>query len=317
MYGKKSLTIFTCLILWIIFSVTSSIYSKEFLTKVQIPWTFCFFQSGIGTICSYFVVLFFSSFQCFNLMQQKKEGLPAIGIKNFFKFEDGEIMQRQLILLSLLFSFSHVIGTVLTNISTVLVSPSFTQTIKAGEPLIAVIASKFILNDKLTSVTYISLFIIVFGIGVACGTELLFDINGFFTAFLSNVCFVLRAAYVKKTLDLGIGNHEIFFITSLLSTILCLIPSIMEIYFSISFSYFLSSLLQNFSSLIKGIASHFLYNLFSFILLGMMSPLSHSVSGSVKRLFIIYSTILYFRNPVTLLNALASAVAVGGILLYR
>jgi len=172
------------------------------------------------------------------------------------------------------------------------------------------------LNEKLTPMTYISLVVIVIGITVACTTELQFDFNGFLSAFLSNVAFVLRGVYVKKALDTNLDHHELFFITSLYSVILCFIPSFIEIYYGTGFVLFFSGLRDEFIVMSKATISHYLYNVFSYVLLGMMSPLSHSVSGSVKRLFIIYTSIIYFKNPVTFLNTMASAVAIGGVLLY-
>lgn len=47
-----------------------------------------------------------------------------------------------------------------------------------------------------------------------------------------------------------------------------------------------------------------------------MAALTYSIGNSLKRLVTIYGSILYFRNPVSLLNALSSLVAVGGVALY-
>ena len=59
-----------------------------------------------------------------------------------------------------------------------------------------------------------------------------------------------------------------------------------------------------------------MYNVFSFLLLKEISPVSHSVWGSFKRLFIIYFAVVYFRNEVTLLNAMGSLIAVVGVIIY-
>lgn len=54
----------------------------------------------------------------------------------------------------------------------------------------------------------------------------------------------------------------------------------------------------------------------SFLLLHEISPVSHSVWGSFKRLFIIYYSVWYFGNYYTVWNMLASLVAVIGVILY-
>jgi len=66
----------------------------------------------------------------------------------------------------------------------------------------------------------------------------------------------------------------------------------------------------------KAVISHYMYNILSFFLVVEVDALTYSVGNSVKRLVTIYSSILYFRNPVTILNMIASVLAVGGVFLY-
>jgi len=111
------------LILWILFSITASIYSKEYLSKQKVPWTFCLFLSLIGTVFGFVNVLVFSSFKfltCGGHTVKKFNGDDGTGFSLFSPIG----------YLCIMFSFTHVVGTVLTNISTVLSAPSFTQTIK-------------------------------------------------------------------------------------------------------------------------------------------------------------------------------------------
>lgn len=62
--------------------------------------------------------------------------------------------------------------------------------------------------------------------------------------------------------------------------------------------------------------SHYLYNMFSFLLLKEIGAVSHSVWNGFKRIFIIYFAVLYFKNSVSIWNALASLLAVTGVILY-
>jgi solute carrier family 35 protein E1 len=68
--------------------------------------------------------------------------------------------------------------------------------------------------------------------------------------------------------------------------------------------------------LIQAMLSHCIYNMVSFSLLGQMTALTYSVGNSIKRLIIIYCSILYFGNPVTHLNMLGSLIAVLGVFIY-
>lgn len=68
--------------------------------------------------------------------------------------------------------------------------------------------------------------------------------------------------------------------------------------------------------LIQASVSHYLYNMLSFLLLNEITPVSHSVWGSFKRLFIIYFSVWYFGNAYSIWNTLASLVAVVGVTIY-
>lgn len=73
---------------------------------------------------------------------------------------------------------------------------------------------------------------------------------------------------------------------------------------------------DSFRILLEASISHYLYNMLSFLLLNEISPVSHSVWGSFKRLFIIYFSVWYFGNVYTLWNTIASMVAVVGVTIY-
>lgn len=68
--------------------------------------------------------------------------------------------------------------------------------------------------------------------------------------------------------------------------------------------------------LVYASVSHYLYNMFSFLLLKEIGAVSHSVWNSFKRLVIIYFAVLYFKNPVSIWNSLASILAVVGVIMY-
>lgn len=60
----------------------------------------------------------------------------------------------------------------------------------------------------------------------------------------------------------------------------------------------------------------YLYNEASFLALERLSPVTHSVANTLKRVVIIIATCIVFQTPMTLLGGVGSGVAVGGTLLY-
>jgi solute carrier family 35 protein E1 len=54
----------------------------------------------------------------------------------------------------------------------------------------------------------------------------------------------------------------------------------------------------------------FLYNEASFLALDRLSPVTHSVANTLKRVVIIVASCIVFKTPMTLLGGIGSAVAV-------
>jgi solute carrier family 35, member E1 len=60
----------------------------------------------------------------------------------------------------------------------------------------------------------------------------------------------------------------------------------------------------------------YLYNEVSFRALNKVHPITHAVANTTKRVVIILSSVLMFRNPMTPTGILGSAMAVAGVFLY-
>ncbi len=54
----------------------------------------------------------------------------------------------------------------------------------------------------------------------------------------------------------------------------------------------------------------------SYMILQRVSPVTHSIGNSVKRVVVIASSILVFRNPVTSQNLIGTAIALAGVFAY-
>ena len=73
---------------------------------------------------------------------------------------------------------------------------------------------------------------------------------------------------------------------------------------------------KSLNRLFKAAIAHYGYNMISFLLLHEITPVSHSMWGSFKRLFIICAAVVYFGTPVSVWNMLASLIACIGVSVY-
>ncbi|PWZ28476.1 Phosphoenolpyruvate/phosphate translocator 1, chloroplastic [Zea mays] len=69
------------------------------------------------------------------------------------------------------------------------------------------------------------------------------------------------------------------------------------------------------------VASSFITSLFisrqvSYSLLARVSPVTHSVANSLKRVVVIVTSVLFFRTLISRINALGTGVALAGVFLY-
>jgi solute carrier family 35 protein E1 len=60
----------------------------------------------------------------------------------------------------------------------------------------------------------------------------------------------------------------------------------------------------------------YLYNEASFLALERLSPVTHSVANTLKRVVIIVASCIVFKTPMSLLGGIGSGIAVLGTLLY-
>ncbi|CAH2055376.1 unnamed protein product [Thlaspi arvense] len=68
-------------------------------------------------------------------------------------------------------------------------------------------------------------------------------------------------------------------------------------------------------ALLAGVCLHS-YQQVSYMILEMVSPVTHSVGNCVKRVVVIASSILFFQTPVSPLNSIGTATALAGVYLY-
>ncbi|GAY47375.1 hypothetical protein CUMW_104120 [Citrus unshiu] len=183
----------------------------------------------------------------------------------------------------------HTLGNLFTNMSLGKVAGSFTHTIKATEPFFSVLLSAMFLGEFPTLWVVGSLIPIMGGVALASVTE--------------------------EALD----NITLFSIITVMSFILMIpVTLIME---GVTFTpAYLQSAGLNLKevyvrSLIAAICYH-AYQQVSYMILQRVSPVTHSVGNCVKRVVVIVSSVMFFRTPVSAINAFGTGIALAGVFLY-
>jgi len=216
----------------------------------------------------------------------------------------------------------HMLGNVFTNVSLGKVAVSFTHTIKAMEPFFSVLLSVLFLGETPSVLVLGSLVPIVGGVVLASMTEVSFNWIGFWSAMASNLTNQSRNVLCKKLLsdkEDSFDDINLFSIMTVMAFLLSapLMLSVEGIKFSPSY---LQSAGVNVKELcvkaaLAGTCFHF-YQQVSYSLLARVSPVTHSVTNSLKRMVVIGSSVLFFRTPLSPINALGTGIALAGVSLY-
>ncbi|XP_024180665.1 phosphoenolpyruvate/phosphate translocator 1, chloroplastic isoform X2 [Rosa chinensis] len=220
---------------------------------------------------------------------------------------------------------THTMGNLLTNISIGKVAVSFTHTIKSMEPFFTVLFSALLLAERPTIWVVSSLVPIVGGVALASFTEASFNWIGFGSAMASNITNQSRNVLSKKLMvkkEESLDNINLFSVITIISFILLLPSTILLEGVKFSPSYLQSAANQGLNikelcvrSLLAGFCFH-TYQQVSYMILQMVSPVTHAVGNCVKRVVVIVSSVIFFQTPVSPINSLGTAMALAGVFLY-
>ncbi|KAI3448971.1 hypothetical protein Pfo_005636, partial [Paulownia fortunei] len=293
---NKNLKLAVVFGLWYFQNIVFNIYNKKALNIFPYPWFLASFQ------------LFCGSVWMFILWSLKLQPCPKI--------------DRSFIVALLGPALFHTIGHISACVSFSKVAVSFTHVIKSAEPVFSVVFSTF-LGDSYPLNVWLSILPIVFGCSLAAVTEVSFNFGGLWGAMISNVGFVLRNIYSKKSLQSfkEVNGLNLYGWISIIS-LLYLFPVAVFVEGSqwVAGYHKAIAIIGKPSTfylwvMLSGIFYH-LYNQSSYEALDDISPLTFSVGNTMKRVVVIIATVLVFRNPVRPLNGLGSAIAIFGTFLY-
>ncbi|XP_057464268.1 LOW QUALITY PROTEIN: phosphoenolpyruvate/phosphate translocator 2, chloroplastic-like [Actinidia eriantha] len=296
---SRTLQLGSMFAIWYLLNIYFNIYNKQVLKVYPFPATVTAFQFGCGTV----LILFMWGFNLYPRPKITRSQFSAI----------------------LVLAVIHTMGNMLTNISLGKVAVSFTHTIKAMEPFFTVVLSALFVGEWPSLWVVSSLVPIVGGVALASFTEASFNWIGFSSAMASNLTNQSRNVLSKKFMvnkEEALDNINLFSIITIISFVLLVpIAVLMEgVKFTPSYLQFAASRGLNVRelcvrSLLAGFCFH-TYQQVSYMILQMVSPVTHSVGNCAKRVVVIVSSVIFFQIPVSPINSLGTAVALAGVFLY-
>lgn len=194
---------------------------------------------------------------------------------------------------------------------------SFAETVKSSAPVFTVVISRLVLGETTTWLVNMSLFPVMGGLALCSANELSFNLPGFMASLCTNLSECFQNVFSKRLLSeekVKLLPVELQCYTSL-SSVFILVPATLAL---VDFhkvwehtSWFCLGTLA-----LGGISFH-CQSFTEYILLGYISPVTHSVANTVKRALMIWLSILVFGNDVTFLSGLGTLVVTAGVFLYN
>eukprot|EP00051_Salpingoeca_urceolata_P030169 m.492268 g.492268 ORF g.492268 m.492268 type:complete len:334 (+) comp31938_c0_seq1:282-1283(+) len=195
------------------------------------------------------------------------------------------------------------------------VAVSFTETVKSSAPFFTVIFAWLILGQRTPWQVALSIVPVMLGLALCSATELSYDTVGFLAAVANNVIDCVQNVFSKQLLQ-SLTPVQLQFYTSAAAAILQL-PILIYIVFpqlagaSERLSPNMVALL-----LVDGVFYH-LQSVTAYYTMSLLNPVSQSVANTAKRALLIFLSILWFGNPITVPSAGGMIVVIAGVLVYN
>lgn len=298
--ASRSIYVSTLLLLvWLFSSVSSTLTNKSLMDAFPYSATLTLIQLLASVIVDMCIIYYRGlSLYPFN-KQLFIETLPVAAAINFSK--------------------------TLTYVSYAYVPASLTHTAKASSPIFSVILTKLIHGQLPSKYVLFSLIPITTGVTLSALTEINFVLFGFICAVIASVAAVLNTLYGKQALHhVSCPDPIIFHFYASVSAVLMVAPyaifsDSIDIYNNFNVAHDSNDTITYpvlLRMIIFSLSMHYAQNISSVYYLHGTTVLTHQVVGTAKRLVVIISTVLYFGNPVGLLNAIGMCIAVLGYFCY-
>ncbi|KAH8039815.1 hypothetical protein HPB51_009071 [Rhipicephalus microplus] len=194
---------------------------------------------------------------------------------------------------------------------------SFAETVKSSAPVFTVVISRLVLGEMTTWLVNMSLFPVMGGLALCSANELSFNLPGFIASLSTNLSECFQNVFSKRLLTdekVKLLPVELQCYTSL-SSVFILVPTMLAL---VDFGKVWETWSWNMAGmlLLGGLSFH-CQSFTEYILLGYISPVTHSVANTVKRALMIWLSVLVFGNQVTFLSGLGTLIVIAGVFLYN
>lgn len=285
------------LILWYLFSAGTLFLNKYILSTMKgEPALLGTFQM-VGTTTLGFVQMYLPLGM---YKPVKREGKPPNFFRNMFLVGSMRFTTVLLGLVALKF-----------------VAVSFTETVKSSAPIFTVLIAWLLLREKTGLYVMFSLIPIMGGLALCSAYELSFNFKGFAAALATNITECLQNVYSKMLVSgekFKYTPAELQFYTSVASIVVQIPTMWLMMDFDLATKTMENKLIAAY--IMNGVFFHF-QSITAYVLMGYISPVTHSVANTVKRAFLIWISVLLFANPVTFLSGLGTVIVTVGVLLYN
>lgn len=320
---------------WYMSSISSNTSSKAILSAFPYPLTLTIIQFAfISTSCLFLAALA-------RKFPRLKTTIPVLkfGIRH---------PSRELIMTTLPLAFFQLFGHWLSSTATKRIPVSIVHTVKGLSPLMTVAAYRIFYKIRYSVPTYLSLIPLTVGVALACSADFNADVLGVTMAFASAVLFVTQNIVSKKIFNEAAATER----EGLPPTRYTKPDKLNLLCYSSGMAFVLtvplwvwregfgliSEILANWSLplaqqqshdptalldhrrltlefIFNGIV-HFGQNIVAFVLLSMVSPVTYSVASLIKRVFVICFAIVWYKKPMTNMQAAGFGLTFLGLYLY-
>lgn len=292
------LRILTFFILWFLLSVAYNIFNKDSMNMIKLPWLIATFQMAFG-------IPLFSTLWAFKLRK-----IPSVSFADF----------KKLLPLCFFHCNTHIFSVLALSAGSV----SFAHIIKACEPIFTSILAFVLLHELYNWKVYVALTPVVSGVALASLAEPHFSLFAFATAMGANLFSGLRSVYSKKKMSHPVGKNvdprNLYSILTavsfclLLPVALCMEgPIMVETWEASREKHSVGAMMLNI--MLSGLC-YYCYNEVAFSTLEMVTPVTHAVGSTFKRVFIIAGAILKYGNYPSLNGYVGITVAIAGVGIY-
>eukprot|EP00286_Rhodomonas_abbreviata_P009059 CAMPEP_0181318774 /NCGR_PEP_ID=MMETSP1101-20121128/17192_1 /TAXON_ID=46948 /ORGANISM="Rhodomonas abbreviata, Strain Caron Lab Isolate" /LENGTH=380 /DNA_ID=CAMNT_0023426279 /DNA_START=13 /DNA_END=1155 /DNA_ORIENTATION=- len=202
---------------------------------------------------------------------------------------------------------------------------SFGQILKACEPAFSAVNEIIFLREVQAWQVYLTLIPIIGGVAIASLKELSFSWLAVWAAMIANQSAAMKAVFGKSVMATdwakALGPANQYGVVNIIS-VLATLPVVLGLEAKGMKKSYDSALKKGvmpkdiqLNVLLSGFF-FYLYNEVSFMALAKVSPVTHSVANTLKRVVIIVASCIYFGTPMTKEGMAGSAVAIAGTLLY-